>query len=68
MIAAVITPGRKPCIVLLTGRDGFKVKSKTYCGREVNASDGVYQLPDSTEVCKECTDKIPAVVEMLKQS
>jgi hypothetical protein len=54
-LIAVIETGRpKPCVVKWTGRKGLHVSINTYCGKTVNAKDGVLQVPDKMKVCEEC--------------
>ncbi len=44
-----------PCVVRWTGKTGLlSVKSKTWCGQELDAADGVSQLPDTIPCCKVC--------------
>jgi len=56
MIAAVdANKATGPCIVYWTGRQGLSVKAHTYCGQAVSAADGVLQLPDTAQVCADCS-------------
>lgn len=48
------TPGIPPCIVKWTGREGFRVNSKSYCGQVASAADGVTQVPDHVKCCAAC--------------
>ena len=51
---AVIKNGPELCVAYWTGRQGFSVAVRTYCGAQLNASDGVLQVPDKTKICKGC--------------
>lgn len=46
MIAAIELPD-KLCPILWVGRQGLRVRVKTYCGQELDAGRGVVQVPDS---------------------
>lgn len=48
------TSGVAPCIVKWTGREGFRVNSKSYCGNVASAADGVVQVPDHVKCCAAC--------------
>lgn len=48
------TPGIPPCVVKWTGREGFRVNSKSYCGTVASAADGVVQVPEHVKVCGAC--------------
>jgi len=45
MIACVERP-MSICIILRVARVGLKVKATTYCNHEVDAAQGVVQVPD----------------------
>lgn len=52
-------PAPKPCMVLFTGKGGFiSIKIDTYCKVEVDADQGVYQIPDIAlekgYICERC--------------
>lgn len=49
-----------PCIIKWTGRKGLRAVSITYCGQEVNAGDGVVQLPDGVKTCLVCKASVAA--------
>lgn len=51
-------PGMLPCVVKWTGREGFKVNSKSYCGNVATAGDGVTQVPDYAKCCVACENAI----------
>jgi hypothetical protein len=62
MIATVVNGNGAPCIVRWTGRKGLlQVVTQTYCGEEVNAGDGVLQLPDHTALCPKCMSAVAKV-------
>jgi hypothetical protein len=50
--------GLTPHVVYWTGRVKFHVGVVTYCDEDLDASDGVLQVPDDVETCKRCNDAI----------
>jgi hypothetical protein len=57
-VIAVVHPpgpaGTPPCIAQFTRRVALHVGVRTWCQKEVDASAGVFQVPDETPVCPEC--------------
>lgn len=64
MICVVYLPtrakGSPPCVAQYTRRVSFHVGVRTWCNKEVDASTGVFQVPDAMKVCEECADAVKA--------
>ncbi len=59
MIACIKNPMRgKLCIVFWTGRIGLRAVAKTYCSTELNAADGVLQVPEHKATCPTCIEAV----------
>jgi hypothetical protein len=55
MMAAVDMGTSLPCVVRWTGRTGLiKVITRTFCGNEIDASEGVMQIHDDAKICAVC--------------
>lgn len=59
------TPGSAPCVAQYTRRVSFHVGVKTWCNKEVDASTGVFQVPDAMKVCAECSAAIASYAKTL---
>ncbi len=51
-----IEPGKPPCLIYWTGRVRLHVEVLTYCGEQLEADDGVLQIPDDVKVCDACDE------------
>ena len=64
MIAVVYLPqskpGDAPCIAQYTRRVSFHVGVRTWCNQEVDASVGVFQVPDAMTLCERCIAELDA--------
>lgn len=64
MIAVVYMPGAKPgtapCIAQYTRRVSFHVGVRTWCEQEIDASTGVFQVPDGMKLCEACVVQLEA--------
>lgn len=64
MIAVVYLPNRandsRPCVAQFTRRVALHVGVRTWCNKEVDASTGVFQVPDALPVCEKCSAELAA--------
>ena len=58
MKAIIAKPDAKPCLVYWTGRVWAHVGVVTYCNREVDAKEGVLQVPDDVPACEDCESAV----------
>lgn len=50
--------GDAPCVAYFTRQVRLHIGILTWCKREVDASNGVYQVPDTFRVCEACKASI----------
>lgn len=50
------------CIIKTTARKGLKVVCTTYCGKTLNAADGVDQIVLNKDICKTCRERAGVVL------
>lgn len=60
LVAAVLRPNDKPCIIRQVERRRLKVIAEAWCGIKYDAADGVTQLRVTTDFCAGCVDAIKA--------
>lgn len=60
-VVAAIGDLDDPHLIHTTLRKGLKVVATTWCGKQFNAADGVFQLPTTIKFCTGCVTAIEKV-------